>query len=75
MVDTAGIRRRRPEGFDYSTYMRPASFAPLARELAATAGAELHGAHLVVDGAGAWYPVSEKMPVSQSRKISSGTGS
>ncbi|MFG2022849.1 SDR family NAD(P)-dependent oxidoreductase [Streptomyces sp. NPDC048825] len=75
MVDTAGIRRRRPEGFDYSTYMRPASFAPLARELAATAGAELHGAHLVVDGAGAWYPVSEKMPVSQSRTISSGTGS
>ncbi|MEV0640886.1 SDR family oxidoreductase [Streptomyces sp. NPDC050619] len=75
MVDTAGIRRRRPEGFDYSTYMRPASFAPLARELAATAGAGLHGAQLVVDGAGAWYPVSEQLPVSQSRTIASGTGS
>ncbi|MBN3932892.1 SDR family NAD(P)-dependent oxidoreductase [Streptomyces verrucosisporus] len=75
MVDTPGIRRRRPEGFDYSTYMRPASFAPLARELAATAGAGLHGAHLVVDGTGAWYPVSDKLPVSQSRRISSGTGS
>ncbi|MFE2723004.1 SDR family NAD(P)-dependent oxidoreductase [Kitasatospora sp. NPDC059327] len=75
MVDTPGIRRRRPEGFDYSAYMTPGSFAPLARELAATAGAGLHGAHLVVDGAGAWYPVSERFPVSQSRRIPSGTGS
>ncbi|MGV9269571.1 SDR family NAD(P)-dependent oxidoreductase [Kitasatospora sp. NPDC003701] len=75
MVDTPGIRRRRPEGFDYSAYMTPGSFAPLARELAATAGAGLHGAHLVVDGAGAWFPVSERTPVSQSRRISSGAGS
>ncbi|MGW2374567.1 SDR family NAD(P)-dependent oxidoreductase [Kitasatospora sp. NPDC001683] len=75
MVDTPGIRRRRPADFDYGTYMRPASFAPLARELAATAGAGLHGAHLVVDGAGAWYPVSERLPVSQSRRIPSGTAS
>ncbi|CUW30308.1 MULTISPECIES: SDR family NAD(P)-dependent oxidoreductase [Streptomyces] len=73
MVDTPGIRRRRPDGFDYSAYMRPESFAPLARELSATAGAGLHGAHLVVDGAGAWYPVSERLPVSQSRAIPAGT--
>ncbi|MEV7344519.1 SDR family NAD(P)-dependent oxidoreductase [Streptomyces sp. NPDC093544] len=75
MVDTPGIRRRRPQGFDYSTYMGPASFAPLARELAATGGAGLHGAHLVVDDAGAWYPAREKMPRSQSRKVSSRTAS
>ncbi|MFG2848390.1 SDR family NAD(P)-dependent oxidoreductase [Kitasatospora sp. NPDC048296] len=75
MVDTPGIRRRRPDGFDYSDYMRPAGFAPLARELAATAGAGLHGAHLVVDGDGAWYPVGERLPVSQSRRIPSGAGS
>ncbi|WP_225824263.1 SDR family NAD(P)-dependent oxidoreductase [Streptomyces naphthomycinicus] len=75
MVDTPGIRRRRPEGFDYSTYMRPASFGPLARELAATAGAGLHGAHLVVDATGEWYPVSEGMPVSQSRTIAARAGS
>ncbi|QMU71666.1 SDR family NAD(P)-dependent oxidoreductase [Streptacidiphilus sp. P02-A3a] len=74
MVDTPGIRRRRPEGFDYRGYMTPGSFAPLARELAATAGAGLHGAHLVVDGAGGWFPVGERMPVSQSRRISSGPG-
>lgn len=75
MVDTPGIRRRRPDGFDYAAYMRPASFAPLARELAATAGAGLHGAHLVVDAEGAWYPVGERLPVSQSRPVPSGAGS
>ncbi|MGW6740670.1 SDR family NAD(P)-dependent oxidoreductase [Streptomyces sp. NPDC055025] len=75
MVDTPGIRRRRPQDFDYSTYMEPASFAPLARELAATAGAGLHGAHLVVDDTGVWYPARERMPRSQSRRISSGTAS
>ncbi|MEE1756452.1 SDR family NAD(P)-dependent oxidoreductase [Streptomyces sp. SP18CS02] len=69
MVDTPGIRRRRPEDFDYSSYMRPASFAPLARELATTAGAGLHGAHLVVDGDGTWQPVGDRTPVSQSRKV------
>ncbi|MEU9706116.1 SDR family NAD(P)-dependent oxidoreductase [Streptomyces sp. NPDC047981] len=71
MVDTPGIRRRRPEGFDYSAYMSPASFGPLARELAATSGAGLHGAHLVVDGTGAWHPVGEGLPRSQSRTVRS----
>ncbi|GGU32482.1 SDR family NAD(P)-dependent oxidoreductase [Streptomyces violascens] len=70
MVDTPGIRRRRPDGFDYSAYMTPASFAPLARELAATSGAGLHGAQLVVDGDGIWFPVGEQLPVSQSRTLS-----
>lgn len=70
MVDTPGIRRLRPAGFDYSAYMEPASFAPLARELALTAGAGLHGAHLVVDGGGTWSPVGERLPVSQSRAVS-----
>ncbi|MFD7450696.1 SDR family NAD(P)-dependent oxidoreductase [Kitasatospora sp. NPDC059827] len=69
MVDTPGIRRRRPDGFDYTAYMRPASFAPLARELAATAGAGLHGAHLVVDPEGGWRPVGEGLPLSQSRPV------
>ncbi|MFF6775879.1 SDR family NAD(P)-dependent oxidoreductase [Streptomyces sp. NPDC012637] len=73
MVDTPGIRRRRPEDFDYSAYMTPASFGPLARELAATSGAGLHGAHLVVDGDGSWRPVAEAMPVSQSRTLTART--
>ncbi|WP_282692984.1 SDR family NAD(P)-dependent oxidoreductase [Streptomyces sp. CC208A] len=75
MVDTPGIRRRRPDGFDYSGYMAPASFAPLARELAATAGAGLHGAHLVVEDTGEWHPVHERTPASQSRTLSSRAGS
>jgi NAD(P)-dependent dehydrogenase (short-subunit alcohol dehydrogenase family) len=75
MVDTPGIRRRRPEDFDYSSYMTPSGFGPLARELAATAGAGLHGAHLVVDGSGAWRPVGDGVPVSQSRALTARTAS
>ncbi|MEU1229665.1 SDR family NAD(P)-dependent oxidoreductase [Streptomyces sp. NPDC005828] len=75
MVDTPGIRRRRPEDFDYSAYMTPAGFGPLARELAATSGAGLHGAHLVVGASGTWRPVGEGMPVSQSRALAARTAS
>ncbi|MBE3014677.1 SDR family NAD(P)-dependent oxidoreductase [Microbispora sp. NEAU-D428] len=67
MVDTPGIRRRRPEGFDYSSYMKPSSFGRLAVELAATAGDGHHGDSLVVDGDGTWRSAYEAAPVSQSR--------
>ncbi|MFQ6199529.1 SDR family NAD(P)-dependent oxidoreductase [Streptomyces sp. NPDC000405] len=69
MVDTPGIRRRRPDGFDYDGYMRPDHFGALATELAATAGEGHHGESLVVDGAGTWWPADTRVPVSQSRKV------
>lgn len=70
MVDSAGIRRRRPAGFDYSSYMRPADFASVAEHLATTGGEGHHGDSLVVSEEGTWWPVQESTPVSQSRKIS-----
>lgn len=67
MVDSPGIRRRRPVGFDYSSYMRPSAFAPVATELAITAGEGHHGDSLVVDGDGSWWSVHDRLPLSQSR--------
>ncbi|POM23630.1 putative oxidoreductase [Actinomadura rubteroloni] len=67
MVDTPGIRRRRPPGFDYGSYMRPSAFAPLAVRLATTAGH--HGDSLVVDGDGTWWPVRDRAPASQSGPV------
>lgn len=67
MVDTPGIRRRRPEDFDYGDYMRPALFGPLASELLATRGAGHHRDSLVVGPDSAWYSVREQIPVSQSQ--------
>ncbi|WP_202918868.1 SDR family NAD(P)-dependent oxidoreductase [Saccharothrix deserti] len=66
MVDSPGIRRRRPADFDYSDYMRPDSFGPVAVELALTAGAQHNGDSLVVHGDGTWNPVRDRVPVSQS---------
>lgn len=67
MVDSPGIRGRRPEGFDYSSYMKPSSFGRVATELAATAGKDHHGDSLVVDGNGDWWSAYDQPPVSQSR--------
>ncbi|MFI5843810.1 SDR family NAD(P)-dependent oxidoreductase [Catenuloplanes sp. NPDC051500] len=67
MVDTPGIRRRRPDGFDYSGYAQPSSFARVAVELAAMTGRERHGDSLVVDGDGGWRSVQDGLPASQSR--------
>ncbi|MBK0869281.1 SDR family oxidoreductase [Saccharopolyspora sp. HNM0986] len=68
MVDTPGIRRRRPADFDYGEYMRPACFAPLAAELLRTRGTEQHGDHLVVQPDGSWRSVHAGLPESQSRE-------
>ncbi|WP_439427755.1 SDR family NAD(P)-dependent oxidoreductase [Micromonospora sp. LA-10] len=67
MVDTPGIRRRRPAGFDYSSYATPESMARLAVELAVSAGAGHHGDSLVVDADGNWTSAHDRTPVSQSR--------
>lgn len=69
MVDSPGIRRRRPADFDYSSYMVPADFARVAVDLAATAGFGRHGDSLVVGSGGDWWPVTERPPVSQSRPV------
>jgi NAD(P)-dependent dehydrogenase (short-subunit alcohol dehydrogenase family) len=66
MVDTPGIRRRRPADFDYGGYMRPERFAPLATELLTTRGAGRHRDALVVDTDGSWHTVRDRAPVSQS---------
>jgi NAD(P)-dependent dehydrogenase (short-subunit alcohol dehydrogenase family) len=69
MVDSPGIRRRRPAGFDYSSYMKPSAFSRVATELAATAGEGHHGDSLVVDGNGDWWSAYDMLPVSQSRAL------
>jgi cyclitol oxidoreductase len=69
MVDTPGIRRRRPVGFDYSSYMTPSDFAAVATELAATAGEGHHGDSLVVDADGDWRSAYDELPASQSRRL------
>ncbi|APU16232.1 MULTISPECIES: SDR family NAD(P)-dependent oxidoreductase [Actinoalloteichus] len=70
MVDSPGIRRRRPADFDYSGYMQPSDFAGVARQLAVTAGAGYHGDSLVVNGDGDWWSAYDRLPVSQSRPVS-----
>jgi NAD(P)-dependent dehydrogenase (short-subunit alcohol dehydrogenase family) len=69
MVDTPGIRRRRPADFDYSLYAKPSSFARVATELAVTAGDGHHGDSLVVDANGDWESANGRLPVSQSRVL------
>ncbi|AZQ32387.1 SDR family NAD(P)-dependent oxidoreductase [Streptomyces cyaneochromogenes] len=69
MVDSPGIRSRRPADFDYSSYMRPADFAAVATELAATAGDKHHGDCLVVGDNGQWWSAYDSAPVSQSRPV------
>ena len=67
MVDSPGIRSRRPEDFDYTSYMQPEAFAGLALHLALTAGLDYHGDSVVVDGEGQWWSAQERIPSSQSR--------
>ncbi|WP_425697960.1 SDR family NAD(P)-dependent oxidoreductase [Micromonospora trifolii] len=69
MVDTPGIRRRRPADFDYSSYAQPSSFARVATELAVTAGDGQHGESLVVDANGDWGSTNARSAVSQSRAL------
>ncbi|MGI5428296.1 SDR family NAD(P)-dependent oxidoreductase [Streptomyces sp. CA-179760] len=69
MVDSPGIRARRSTDFDYSGYMSPATFAPLAAELARTRGVPYAGDALVVHPDTTWSSVAEDLPVSQSRPI------
>ncbi|SFT49400.1 NAD(P)-dependent dehydrogenase, short-chain alcohol dehydrogenase family [Actinopolyspora lacussalsi subsp. righensis] len=71
MVDTPGIRRRRSSDFDFSSYMTPDTFAPLAAELVRTRGAEFQGDSLVVGSGGDWRSLSSGTPVSQSRRAGS----
>jgi hypothetical protein len=71
MVDSPGIRRRRPPDFDYSSYMRPSDFAEVATELAVTAGDKHHGDSLVVGADGQWWSAYSSAPVSQSRPVGS----
>ncbi|WP_327230990.1 SDR family oxidoreductase [Streptomyces murinus] len=69
MVDTPGIRRRRPVDFDYDDYMSPRHFAALAHALVTEGATGHHGDSLVVDGDGQWHSVREAPPVSQSRRV------
>lgn len=69
MVDTPGIRARRPADFDYGAYMTPAHFAPLAAELDRTRGVPYSGQALVVHEDRSWTPVHAGIPVSQSRPL------
>lgn len=66
MVDTPGIRSRRPPGFDYGTYMDPATFAPLATQIASTRGELLSGQEVVVHEDSTWSPIVDEIPRSQS---------
>ncbi|MEU8704923.1 SDR family NAD(P)-dependent oxidoreductase [Streptomyces sp. NPDC048565] len=74
MVDSPGIRARRSADFDYSGYMAPAAFAPLAAELAATRGVPYAGEELVVHEDTTWSPVEDGLPRSQSRSLSDSRG-
>ncbi|PRD43705.1 oxidoreductase [Phyllobacterium phragmitis] len=66
MVDSPGIRRRRPADFDYSSYMRPDNFGSIAVELVKTAGAQYNGDSLTVHSDGSWSSVRNGTPTSQS---------
>lgn len=68
MVDSPGIRSRRPREFDYTGYATPESFIPVASHLARSRGAEDDGARLAVKADGTWFEVNthEDLP-SQSR--------
>ena len=70
MVDSPGIRARRPASFDYSDYMVPADFAPLAAHLAATRGEGHASEALVVHEDRTWTSIADGVPVSQSRSLS-----
>jgi len=67
MVDTAGIRLRRPSGFDFSNYMKPEHFQSIAVQLVQTRGEGQHGNSLVVDETGQVWHADDIIPSSQSQ--------
>lgn len=66
MVDSPGIRRRRVVDFDYSTYMRPDCFGPIAVELVTKSGSHYNGDSLIIHSDGSWQSVRNSLPASQS---------
>jgi NAD(P)-dependent dehydrogenase (short-subunit alcohol dehydrogenase family) len=70
MVDTPGIRARRPADFDYSDYMTPADFKPFAGNLVESRAKDMAGDVFVVAKGGSWHSLHDGVPVSQSRALS-----
>ncbi|WLI10859.1 MULTISPECIES: SDR family NAD(P)-dependent oxidoreductase [Pseudomonas] len=68
MVDTAGIRQRRPATFDYSDYMTPQTFQSITLNLYNSRGEGFHGDSLVVGHNGDAWRVEEAPPASQSKQ-------
>ncbi|NSZ17152.1 SDR family oxidoreductase [Agrobacterium vitis] len=69
MIDTPGIRRRRPEGFDYSGYSEPSDFANSTMALIARLGAGDNGKSLIVRASGDLVQVGDFSAPSQSRPL------
>ena len=70
MVDSPGIRSRRPASFDYSDYLAPEAFMPVAAHLGRTRGGEDDGRALVVRADGSWsHATADQPPPSQSRAL------
>ncbi len=67
MVDTPGIRRRRPADFDYSDYATADTFAKVTLLLVETFGSAYHGEFLVVDAMGNYRRLIGEDIASQSR--------
>lgn len=67
MVDTPGIRRRRPNDFDYSSYASANTFAPITLSLIETGSARYHGKFLGIDRAGNHRIIVGDNIVSQSK--------
>jgi hypothetical protein len=67
MVDSPGIRSRRPDTFDYSAYMTSEDFYGVGYELGCSRGIGLDGTSLVIQPGGQWTGVESGIPPSQSR--------
>ncbi len=65
MVDTPGIRKRRPTDFNYSNYMTPNNFHQATLELMLTRGKGRHGQSFVVGSQGL-IPVKDTRLISNS---------
>ncbi|AUG99046.1 NAD(P)-dependent oxidoreductase [Prodigiosinella confusarubida] len=67
MVDSPGIRSRRPADFDYSGYMQPEDFKAFICSLVIQRNADLHGQTVMVKRHGNWCLVDDRhSPPSQS---------
>ncbi|WP_434526848.1 SDR family oxidoreductase [Photorhabdus asymbiotica] len=67
MVDSPGIRARRPQDFDYSAYMQPSDFKEFVKYLVTTKDHDLHGKTVMVSKMGCWDLVkTNNLPPSQS---------